>query len=206
MHFFKKNIINILLILSIIAFVTVSVIKITTVINYNNASNLEKAKILASALNEHNTHIEEDVIIEEIDLLFNKYSELGYNLENANFNIIANFILNIYENHDFCLKFEKYLTENQVDFINKTEFVNKIFTDKENTNIILQNNLYYSYLIDTSYNYFIENENFDAEKKEIEDYITNEISTEDEQLITAYKSHLYNNILEQKFFEKIQQY
>lgn len=206
MQFIKKNIFNILLIISIIAFLSVSIFKITTIISYNNSSSIEKAKIIASALNEKDTKIEKNIISEEIEILFNKYSELGYDFENANFNIIASFILNLYENHEIYLKFEKYLIANQVDYVNKTDFINKIFTDKENTNIVLQNNLYFSYLMDTAYNHFVENNDFETEKKEIEEYIANEISTTDTELINMYKRYMYNDILEQKFFEKIKEY
>lgn len=206
MQFIKKNIFNILLIISIIAFLSVSIFKITTIISYNNSSSIEKAKIIASALNEKDTKIEKDIISEEIEIFFNKYSELGYDFENANFNIIASFILNLYENHEIYLKFEKYLIANQVDYVNKTDFTNKIFTDKENTNIVLQNNLYFSYLMDTAYNHFVENNDFETEKKEIEEYIANEISTTDTELINMYKRYMYNDILEQKFFEKIKEY
>lgn len=206
MQFIKKNIFNILLIISIIVFLSVSIFKVTTIISYNNSSSIEKAKIIASALNKKDTKIEEDVILEEIEILFNKYSELGYDFENANFNIIASFVLNLYESHEIYLKFEKYLMTNQVEYVNKTDFSNKIFTNKENINIVLQNNLYFSYLMDTAYNHFVENNDFETEKKEIEQYIANEISTTDTELINMYKRYMYNDILEQKFFEKIKEY
>lgn len=206
MQFIKKNIFNILLICSIIAFLSVSVFKLITITNYNNASNREKAKIIAHTLNEIDVNIEKDVISEEIDLMFDKYTELNYDLENINFNIIALRILDLYENHKANLKFENYLIANQVEYINRTDFANKIFADKEKISIVIQNYYYSSYIMDTAYNYFVENNDFKEEQEIIKDHMINETSITDTELINAYKGYMYNELLRDKFFEEISKY